>query len=65
MFVGRKKEIVKSLSLNIDQNDVIDAPSRVTDEELLFAIEQQFLTDDSEYHTVDNKFYSTRFLFLI
>lgn len=47
-FSGRKKDIVKSLSLNIDHSDVIDAPSKATDEEILLAIEQEILSDDSE-----------------
>lgn len=47
--VGRKKDIVKSQSLNIDQGDVIDAPSKDSDAEALFGIEQHILTDDGEY----------------
>lgn len=48
IFLGRKRDIVKSPSLNIDYSNAVNTSTNATDEELLLAIEHQILTDDSK-----------------
>lgn len=53
-FLGRKRPIIKSPSLNIEHSDVTDHPNHihnVNDQQLLNNIEHQIINDESKYLT--------------